>query len=75
MRRALTPIAAGLLVGLAGAFGVGQLLRGLLIGTSATDPTTFAALVAVLTTVTLAACFVPARRGTKVDPASTLRQD
>jgi putative ABC transport system permease protein len=39
MRRALTPIAAGLLVGLTGAFGVGQLLRGPLIGTSATDPT------------------------------------
>jgi predicted permease len=75
MRRALMPIAMGLLVGMAGTFVVGQLLRGLLIGTSATDPTTLAALLVVLTTVTLIACFVPARQGTRVDPATTLRQD
>lgn len=75
MRRGLMPILVGLVVGLAGAFGVGQVLRGLLIGTSATDPATFAALSLLLTTVTVAACFFPAQRGTRVDPASTLRQD
>jgi predicted permease len=75
MRRGLTPIVVGLVLGLAGAFGVGQVLRGLLIGTSATDPATFAALSLLLTTVTAVACFVPAQRGTRVDPVSTLRQD
>ncbi len=75
VRRGLAPVAAGLCVGLAGAFGVGQLLRSRLVGTSAADPATFAVLIALLACVTAAACFVPAWRGTRVDPASTLRQD
>jgi putative ABC transport system permease protein len=75
MRRGMAPIAAGLVVGLGGALGVGQLLRGLLIGTTATDPATFIELSLLLTAVTLTACFVPARRGARVDPAATLRQD
>lgn len=75
VRQGMAPIAAGLLVGLTGAFMVGRLLRGLLIGTSATDPTTLAALALLLTAVTAAACVVPATRSADVDPASTLRQD
>lgn len=75
VRQGMAPIAAGLLVGLTGAFMVGRLLRGLLIGTSATDPTTLAALALLLTAVTAAACVVPATRSAHVDPASTLRQD
>jgi predicted permease len=75
MRRGLTPIVAGLGVGLSGAFGVGQLLRGFLIGTSPTNATTFFALSLLLAAVTVGACFFPARRASRLDPASILRQD
>lgn len=75
VRRGLTPIVLGLAVGLAGALGVGQLLRGALIGTSPADPATFMALSLLLVVVTLTACFFPALRGARVDPASILRQD
>jgi putative ABC transport system permease protein len=75
MRRGLAPIPVGLLLGLAGALGVGQLLRAFLIGTAPTDAATFAALSVLLTTVTVTACLVPTLSGTRPDPAATLRKD
>jgi putative ABC transport system permease protein len=63
----------GLGIGLAGAFAGTRFLSGLLFGVSPTDPRTFAALSGLLLLVALAACFIPARRATSIDPMAALR--
>ena len=73
VRRSFVQLAAGLTLGMAGAFGVGRLLRSLLAQTSATDPLTLSAIATVFVIVSLAACYLPARRATTVDPISALR--
>ena len=71
----LRQLAVGLLIGVAGALGVGQLLQSLLVQTSPSDPTTLIGIVGILTTVAVLACLVPARRAAHLDPTVSLRHD
>jgi putative ABC transport system permease protein len=67
--------ALGIVFGLAGGLAVSQFLRELLFHVSPYDPVTFAIVAAVFAGVTLLACWVPARRATKVDPMIALRYE
>ncbi len=68
-------IAAGMLLGLLGALALTRFLSGLLFGVSTTDAPTFAAIPALLAAVALLACYLPARRATKIDAMAALRRE
>jgi putative ABC transport system permease protein len=75
LRGTLVRVVIGLAMGLAGVFGVGQLLRAVLTETSGADPTLLAMLAAAIAIITAAACFIPARRAMRLDPVAALRHE
>jgi predicted permease len=75
LRQGMAPVIAGLLAGIAGSLLLGHLIANLLFGIRAFDPLTFACVAIVVIFVALVACYIPARRATKVDPMIALRYE
>jgi predicted permease len=73
VRQGMTLTLVGLAIGLTGAIAMTRLMASVLYGVSATDPTTFVVVPLLLALVVLIACYLPARRATKVDPVIALR--
>ena len=75
VRDGMRPVAGGVLVGLAAAFGLSRLLQAMLFGVTPTDPLAYGLACGALALVGLLATLVPARRALSVDPVSALRDD
>jgi len=75
LRRAVVLTGAGSAIGLAAALAAGRLLASLLFETAATDPATYALVIAGTMTLALVAGLAPARRATRVDPMTALRNE
>ena len=75
IREGLQPVLIGVLAGLVVALQLTAVMAHLLFDVSTTDPVTFAMVPLVLTTVALLACYLPARRASKVDPIMALRHE
>jgi predicted permease len=75
MKQGAAMVALGVIAGLAVAFALTRLMASLLFGITVTDLPAFVGVTAILAAVALAACYVPARRATRVDPMQTLRYE
>src|SRR5262249_55979772 len=75
VRREMAWVGLGLAAGLGAAFGAARVIASVLFGVTPSDPLTLIAAVAVLTTVALLACYLPARRVMSIDPLSAIRAE
>ncbi len=75
VREGLVLSAMGIAIGLAGALLLSRTLASFLFGVTTTDPTTFAVVSLILLVVAVVACYFPARRAARLDPATTLRSE
>ena len=75
LRQGMVPVVLGLAAGLVAAVLAGRLISGLLFGVTPYDPLTLAIIALVVTCVALLACYIPARRATRVDPMVALRYE
>ncbi len=75
LRRGLILAIAGLVIGIGAALWLTKIISSQLFGVSPTDPLTFVLVALTMTLVALAACFIPARRATRVDPMIALRSE
>ena len=75
IRQGMTLTLTGLAIGLGAAYSLTRIMKGLLFGVVPADPLTFVAIPLLLTAVALLACWIPARRATKVDPLVALRAE
>ena len=74
LREGITLLAAGLVVGLGGAFAIRRAMESQLYGVSAMDPLVLAGVAGVLGSVAVAACAIPARRASRIDPTAALAE-
>ena len=75
LRQGLTLTAIGLALGLIGSYLATRSLSGLLFGVAPDDAPTFFGMAALFTCTAIAACYIPARRATRVDPVVALRAE
>ncbi|MEP6691804.1 MAG: FtsX-like permease family protein, partial [Gemmatimonadaceae bacterium] len=73
VRQGMRLVLGGLAIGAVAALALTRLMSGILFGIGPTDPFTFAGVFVMLAGVALAACLVPARRATRIDPIIALR--
>lgn len=66
-------LAAGLALGVAGAFFAGGVIRGLLFGVAPHDPVTFVGVAVMMAAIGIIACWIPALRAARIDPVITMR--
>jgi len=75
VRSGMILVTIGIAIGIAAALGLTRVLNTLLFGVGSTDPPTFAAVALVLAVVALVACYLPARRASRIDPVAALRSE
>lgn len=75
LKQGVRMVIIGLAVGVLAALGITRVMTGFLVGVSPSDPLTYATVIVLLTAVALLACWIPARRATRVDPGVALRYE